>query len=180
MIKNSIIVLALFSSLYSNAQLNDSTGKTSMLATGFSMPVGNFTSTHYAGISAIYLRSHHRFGINDKKNKTKYGFIYGAGMTHYLGKKEGTGNTAYQYAPFTLATASVGTIMNPVNKINLLLTAGPGLGFYNGRRDFYLQAGFSASYYLSYKFAITPGILLMKKKGTDGILAIALKGCFAF
>ncbi len=143
-------------------------------------PLGNFSSTHLIGMEANHSWSEHRFGGMDIKPVKPLGFTSNAGFAYYFGKKENISGYTYDYHRYIFIHAFAGAIYNPWRRGNIILTAGPGLGIYNGNTQFNIGSCLEGSYYIKEKIAITPGINFMKESGADPLWAASLKVTLTF
>ena len=185
-IKLCILFLSACFAIQSSAQEKDNkkfippSGVNNAASLGPALPLGNFSETHFGGISMQYSRSNNRFGIMKKNPSKKIGFTCNAGIAYYFGKEETIVSTTYQYPAYTFLHLYGGAIYNVSKKANISLTAGPALGLYNGTKAFNIGANLDASYYINKRIAITPGILLMKESGADPLWAASLKATILF
>jgi hypothetical protein len=159
---------------------NHPSGKVNAVSLGVNLPLGNFSSTHSIGAGANYSWSDHRFGGMDVKPVKPIGFTANGGVIYYFGKKETVSGYTYDYHSYIFIHAYAGAIYNPWRKGNIILTAGPALGIYNGHTQFNIGSSLEGSYYLHGKIAITPGIIMMKESGADPLWATSLKATIAF
>lgn len=159
---------------------NHPSGKQHAVALGPTLPTGNFTSTHIFGFAANYSWSNHRFGAMDLKPVKPFGFTSNAGIEYYFGKKETVSGYPYKYPGYIFLHAYGGAIYNPWRKANIILTAGPALGFYNGQTQFNIGSNLEASFFLKERIAITPGIIMMKESGADPLWAAFIKASLGF
>jgi hypothetical protein len=142
------------------------------LSAGIMIPVGHFSSTHFAGISAEYSPARHDFGLTQLK---KWTFTYNGGIAYYFGKKEIVNNYPYRYPGYLFIHAFGGLLYHAFQHAGLSLTAGPALGLYNGNTRFNFGSKLEAVYFLNPKWGIGPGIIGMKESGADAIWSVSLK-----
>jgi hypothetical protein len=159
---------------------NHPSGKQHSVSLGAAIPLGNFSSTHSIGIATNYSWSDHRFGGMDIKPVKPFGFTANGGVAYYIGKKETVSGYTYDYHRYIFLHAYAGAIYNPWRKANIILTAGPALGIYNGHTQFNIGSSLEGSYYMTEKIAITPGIIFMKESGADPLWVASLKATIAF
>ena len=139
---------------------------------GVNVPVGDFASTHIAGIAIDC--SPARVSFRMKRIK-KIAFTYNGGVALYLGKKETVSNYSYTYPAYFFINAYGGVLYNPMKGGSITLTAGPTISIYNGNTEFSSGSKLEASYYISPRIAIGPGIMLMKLSKADPIWAASFK-----
>lgn len=152
----------------------------SSIAAGPVFPLGNFSSTHLAGIGAEYAWSHNRFGKMHANLQKKIDFVATGGVAHYFGKKEKIGSGTFKYPGYTFLHMNAGIIYNLFRAGSICLTAGPGLGIYSGNTQFNISAVLRISYYVSPEIAITPGLVMMKETGSDPLYSASLKAAIFF
>ncbi len=155
-------------------------GKQNASYAGVTIPLGNFSETHLAGIILQYSRSDHRFGNMEKKIPGQIGFVYTAGLFYYPGRKENIVTTTYKYPAFTYLHLYGGLIWNPGKQAHITLSGGPALGLYNGLASFYTGLQLDGTYYISKRVGITPGLHLMKENKSDPLWSGSLKTSFIF
>lgn len=139
------------------------------------MSVGDFSSTHPVGIALDCSPTRHWFGLLKRK---KIAFTYNGGVVYYFGKKETVSSYPYKYPGYIFIHSFGGLLYNPAKNAGISLTTGPALGIYNGNTQFNIGSKLEASYYISNRFAIVPGIMLMKESGADPIWAASVKARF--
>jgi hypothetical protein len=144
---------------------------------GVNMPVGNFSSTHWAGIGLTAAPANSRYNLN--KDHT-IAFFYEGGAAYYLGKKEIISGHAYTYPGYTFIHAFAGISILPQKNTRVLAALGPALGLYNGNMHFNAGASLTANYYISNNIILGPSITLMKEFGTNTLWAASLKATFYF
>jgi hypothetical protein len=159
---------------------NHPSGKVNAVSLGAGLPLGNFSSTHMIGVATNYSWSDHRFGGMDVKPVKPFGFTANGGVAYYFGKKETVSGYTYDYHRYIFIHAYAGVIYNPWRNGNIMLTAGPALGIYNGHTQFNIGSCLEGSYYITDKIAITPGIIFMKEHRADPLWTTSLKATMAF
>ncbi len=159
---------------------NHPSGSQHGISIGDHIPLGNFSSTHFLGVAANYSWSNHRFGRMDVKPVKPIGFTANTGVAYYFGKKETASGYPYKYPRYIFLHAYGGAIYNPNGKANIILTAGPAIGIYNGFTQFNFGATLEGSYYFNEKIAISPGIIFMKESGYNPLWTASLKAVIAF
>jgi hypothetical protein len=145
------------------------------ISAGINLPVGDFSSSHLIGIAVDCSPTRHWFGLLKRK---KIAFTYNGGLVCYFGKKETVSSYPYNYPGYLFIHAFAGVLYNPFKKTSITLTTGPALRIYNGNTQFNIGGKLEASYYISNRFAIGPGIILMKESGADPIWAASVKATF--
>ncbi len=143
------------------------------ISAGILLPLGDFSSTHLCGIAVGYQPANHWFNLLKRK---QLAFTYNAGLAYYFGKKEMVSGYPYKYPGYFFLHAFGGILYNPVRKLDLTLTVGPALGIYNGNSRFNIGSKLEGTYYLKNKFAVSPGIILMKENKADPLWAVSIKG----
>jgi hypothetical protein len=142
------------------------------LSFGAIVPIGSFSSTHIAGLRAEYAPARHVFGLVRLK---KFALTYNGGLAYYLGKKETVSSYPYKYPNYLFIHAFGGVLYKLVKKTEITLTAGPGIGIYDGNTRFNLGSQLEISYHINNKWGIGPGIVFMKEKGADPLWSVVLK-----
>jgi hypothetical protein len=142
------------------------------VAAGIQVPVGNFSSTHIAGIGIGVSPSYHTTGLF---SKMKVAFTYNGGVAYYLGKKETVSSYPYTYPGYFFIHAFAGALFIPSKEITVSFTAGPALGLYNGSTQFQFGSNLALNYHLTDKVSVGPGIIFMKEPGADPLWAASLK-----
>ncbi|MEQ1677252.1 MAG: hypothetical protein ABL876_11155, partial [Chitinophagaceae bacterium] len=100
------------------------------VAAGMLLPLGDFSSTHFAGFQVEYSRSKHLFGKR-MLPETRISYLVTAGISYYMGKKETVSGYPYLYPGYTQFHAYGGILVATGAQINIGLTAGPGASLYN-------------------------------------------------
>jgi hypothetical protein len=147
---------------------------------GASVPLGNFSATHVAGISADFAISKFRFGKMPVKPMNAIGLAYSIGFNYYVGKSETVSSYGYKYPGYAVAHIYPGLLYNPDKKINILLAVGPAFSFYNGDTRFNIGATLSGTYFITENIGVTPSLLLTKEFSANSLIAASLKGTWAF
>jgi hypothetical protein len=154
--------------------------RVSAVSLGLHLPVGEFSSTHFGGFGAEYTSGRRWYGkIRPARQLV---FTYNGGLAYYFGKKEAVSGYDYDYPGYLFLHAFGGISYAPrrKRKLNINLTAGPGLGIYNGNSQFNIGSKLEGSYFISRKISIGPGIILIKESGANAIWSAALKGTYIF
>jgi hypothetical protein len=170
----------IYPEIYSQSEHDSHKPASHTAAIGINIPVGEFSETHFAGISLDYSWSKHRFGILKTLPEKVIGFIANGGIDYYFGKKETVAGYEYKYGSYTYLHAFGGIIYNPVKKGNISLMAGPTMGIYKGGSDIGFGVSWQGSYYFTQRIAFTPGILFMKHKEANALWAPFLRASYNF
>lgn len=180
--KKTIIIL--FTGLLATkpvfAQTETPKGKNQLVAFGLSVPFGEFSETHIAGISANYSWSHHRFGKLKSLPKNLLGLTANGGADYYFGGKEVVAGYDYRYGGYMYLHMFGGIIYNQSKKGNITLTSGPTMGIYKGNADIGFGVNLNGSYYFTDRIAFTPGIIYMKHDKTNALWAISFMATYNF
>jgi|CXWL01.1.fsa_nt_gi hypothetical protein len=136
------------------------------------VPVGNFSNTHIIGLGIDCSPTRSWFGILKPQ---KIAITYNGGAAYYFGKKEKVSDYWYDYPAYIFIHAFAGIIYQPLKNVSITLTGGPALGIYNGNTQFNIGSKLEASYYISKRISLGPGILLLKESGSDALLSASLK-----
>ena len=155
-------------------------GKRQAVSAGPGIPLGDFSDTHFGGIHLEYARSNHRFGKLTAIPSVKIGFMAEAGLAYYFGKKEMVSGYSYRYPGYYFIHASPGFIYNLCKEGNIIFSAGPALGIYNGNMEFNIHSKLQGTYSVNEKMGITPALLIMKELSADPLFAVSLKATMAF
>ncbi len=159
---------------------NHSQGKSNTAAFGVNIPLGEFSKTHFAGISIDYSWSHHRFGKLKALPKSIIGFVADAGIDYYLGKKETVVGYDYRYAGYFYLRAFGGAIYNLHKEVNITLTTGAIMGIYKGNVDFGFGFRFSGSYSITDNISLIPGIIFLNHKEAAALWAGKIQVAYSF
>ncbi|MBI3139470.1 MAG: hypothetical protein HYZ15_12905 [Sphingobacteriales bacterium] len=154
--------------------------KNNRIFAGPSVPLGQFSSTHYPGITISYMRMPSRPVAEQGARGRKTGFASGGSLSHFWGKKEKAGSRDFRYPGYTVLELQGGLTWTPLNRGILFLAMGPGLGYYEGRFRFIAGAGIQGSYPLSPIINISPALSLIKEKGSDALWIASLKAGLRF
>ena len=155
-------------------------GKRNIIAAGINISLGDFSNTHYGGISTLYAWSKNRFGQLNSMPAKRIGFTGNSGIAYYAGSKESIGTGFYKYPAYTFLHAFAGAMYNAGKNVHFCLTAGPAAGIYNSTVQFNTGASLQCAYYISPKIAITPGLIMMKETGSDAIWSGSVSAAIAF
>lgn len=147
------------------------------ISTGINVPVGDFSSTHLIGVSLAAGPAIHQYNLN--KDHT-IGFVYQGGIAYYLGKKETIAGYVYKYPGYIFLHAFGGVSFLVQKNSEIVISAGPALGFYNGNIKFNAGASLTANFSISNNFALGPSIMMMKEFGTNALWAPSLRATFYF
>ncbi len=135
------------------------------------IPLGEFSSTHYPSVGVDCSPSHSFQAAKQKR----IAFTWNGGLAYYVGRKENVNGYSYKYPNFFFIHAFGGIRYHPVKRIDLNLTAGPGLGIYSGKPRFNPGSKLELGYRLCPRFVIGPGIILIKEPGADPLWSTLLK-----
>lgn len=140
-------------------------------------PLGDFSSTHIAGIGAETI-----FGKSwpDTVKSKKLCFIYKAGLRYFPGEKQKISGFPYRYPGYYFIHAFAGIMYKLSNKINFALSAGPAIGIYNNSTRFTIGADLNISYSVKNNLSLGPVIIMMKESGAEGLWSVGLKGNLRF
>jgi hypothetical protein len=138
------------------------------LASSIQIAIGDFSVTHIAGLNADIL-----FVKPDSTKNIR--IVYKAGITYFFGKNQITSGYDYKYPGYLNIEAAVGLRKKMTEKINLQLTAGPAIGFYNQSTRFILVSELTADYKLNEKFLLGPLVKLLKETGANALWIAGVK-----
>jgi hypothetical protein len=172
-----IFLILLFLQLagQTNTLLTKPTGKSNLISLGPEFPVGDFAGTHFTGVGMEYMRTNKWFGLYSSASN-KVVFVYGGGVSFYFGRKETASSYSYKYPVYSLLKAVGGIAYKTGTRTNFVFVAGPAAGLYNGDTQFNLNGKLEGSYFFTEKFAISPGIVLLKEiSKADPLLIFSLK-----
>lgn len=150
------------------------------LSAGLSLPIASFGDTHYAGVTMSYTRLSAPYQTREPYQRKKTGWLTGATLSHYLGKKENRGLVSYRYKGYTLLELNAGAAWYPTPKLDFSFRAGPGLGYYNSVFRFTLTGHILCSYNIGPKTIITPGLALIRETGSDALWVTSLQLGYLF
>ncbi len=150
------------------------------LAAGPAIPLAHFSETHLPGITTSYIRKMSRLNTRESFKRKKTGWLLAASLSHFMGRKEIIGNSAFRYKGYSLIGFQGGVAWYPVQKINFSFRTGPGLGYYNKIFRFTATGQFQCSYRISSKTNITPGLSFIKESGSDALWITSIQLGFFF
>lgn len=142
------------------------------VSAGVQLPIGNFASTHIAGLGISVSPSYYKVPLF---TKTKIAFTYNGGAAYYLGKKETVSGYSYTYPGYFFIHAFAGALLIASPKMSFALTGGPAIGKYDGNTQFNIGSRLELNYHLNNTLSVGPGILFMKEAGSSPLWAAALK-----
>lgn len=125
---------------------------------GVSLPIGDFSSTHFLGINAEFSICNQRFGKLKKASAKKLALLASGGSEFFLGKKEKVVTSSYKYPAYIVPYINGGIILNPFKEFSFSFITGPALAFYNSTTRFNLRGALQGSYFIAEK--ITAGFRL--------------------
>ena len=175
-----VITIKVLAQANNPAAQNYTNGKNNAALFGINIPVGEFSKTHYAGISTGYTWSHHRFGNLQALPKKIIGFTAEGSFDYYFGKKETIAGYDYRYGGYIYLHAFGGAIYNPCKRGNISLTTGPTLGIYKGSVDAGYGAKLGGSYPVTDKIEIVTGIFFLKHNDAAVLLAVSVQIGYCF
>lgn len=181
-----LVLAGCWAALDSSAQLKPATqiklpaDQSNAVSLGASIPVGDFSNTHFLGATAQYEITNHRSGLLNKKPSSLLGWLVQSGAAFYTGRKESISSYSYTYPHYIFLHVYGGAIINPAKEFNINITAGPALGLYNGDSQFNLGIQLEANYYFNRKLGIAPGLHWMKEAGANALVAASLKAVLTF
>lgn len=173
-------LFALFSLLLITAVLPamaQTKGGENAVSLGVIVPIGDFSKTHFIGITTDYSPARHKFGLFKLK---KIALTWSGGVAYYFGKKIDVIDYSYHYRGYIFIHGFGGLLFKAAKKTSFILYAGPGAGTYHGNVRFNIGSKLEMNYLIDQKFGIAPGILLMKEFGADALWAASLKGILFF
>jgi hypothetical protein len=94
---------------------------------------------------------------------------------YFIGKKETVAGYSYTYPAYWLVHAYIGGAISIRNNIMISLSAGPGIGHYNGNTVYNTGVHAAVYYSFSKRFMLSPSFKLMQEPGTDWLGAVGLK-----
>jgi len=163
-VKKFVIILILSPlSFFSKCQetgrkVNIPSGKNHTSSIGIILPLGDFTSTHFLGLSTEFSFSNHRFGRLENVPSKKIGWLVSGGCDLFFGKKEIIATATYKYPIYIVPYLGGGIILNPGKRTSFSLIAGPALSVYSKTTRLNFRSTFQYNYSIS-KF-INAGIRL--------------------
>lgn len=149
----------------------------SVISAGVLAPIGEFSNTHLWGVAAEY-SSAIKWIRGNKPHNSKTWIAYNGGIAYYFGKEETVSGYKYRYPAFIFIHTHAGLLYAGLHKMQLELTAGPGLGIYDGTTRFNLGAKLEARYAIG-TIQLGPSLILMKEKSADPLWSAGLKGYFS-
>lgn len=181
MYEKSVLILTavVLATINITAQTNTN-GKSSEAIAGVTIPVGEFSKTHIAGINLGYSWSHHRFGYLEALPKKIIGLTADGAIDYYFGRKEKVAGYNYHYGGYLYLRAFGGIIYNPFTKGNISLTTGPTMGIYKSTAAIGFGLKLEGSYYLTNSIAIMPAIIFLKHNNTAALWVVAMQAGYSF
>lgn len=155
-------------------------GEKNAVAAGIAIPLHNFSNTHFGGAAVQYSISNYRFGILKKKPLHILGLTANAGAACFFGKKEKIVSFDYRYPAYIHFHIHGGVMYNAGKKVNIQLTAGPGLSLYNETTRFTIGTGLEGNYFLNTRIAVTAGFAVMKESISDPLYSGSLRASYVF
>ncbi|HMU45881.1 MAG TPA: hypothetical protein PKC72_05895 [Chitinophagaceae bacterium] len=137
-------------------------GQKYMTSFGVSLPLGDFSSTHFLGFNAEFSISNQRFGQMKKVPVKRMALIASGGSEFFLGKKEKVVTSSYKYPVYIVPYINGGIILNPFKEFSFSFIAGPALALYNSTTRFSLRAALQGNYFITK--TISTGIRLSMTK----------------
>jgi hypothetical protein len=144
------------------------------------LPAGIFNETHFPGLSAGIEYSKNRFGKTDSLPEKKWGLLLGSRFDYYLGRKEITSGYSFTYANYSVLHFSGGIIYNPVKAVNIRLSAGPAVSYYQKKLRFNTSSALFASWYFSPNWGISPGLLMITETGARPLWSLSFTANYCF
>ncbi|MGH2552482.1 MAG: hypothetical protein ACRDEB_02130 [Chitinophagaceae bacterium] len=148
------------------------------ISLGISVPAGDFSSTHFAGLTVEYSPASQI--IYRKGKKQNFIYTYNGGLKYYFGKKETPGGYLYKYPGYFILYAFGGIRFLPTSKFDMSLTTGPALVFYNGTTRFNIGGILGGRYHINNRFSVSPFIIALKEKNADPLWAFGIKAGYDF
>ena len=142
---------------------------------GPAIALGGFSETHYGGITVSYIRIFRHQAIRERLHLPKTYWAAAASLSHHLGKKENTGLVTYRYKNYSLLELNGGFGWKPLEKLDLLLRAGPALGYYNRIFRFTYSGQLQTIFRTGPKTSITPVLSFIKEPGSDAVWVTSLQ-----
>ena len=147
---------------------NDSLpGKSYRVSINLSVPVDEFSETHFLGAGVSYAWSNNRFGLLSKAPGKLLGFTADAGVDYFFGKKITESGIDFRFKNYWNLHAFGGVIFNEGTNINVRVLTGPTLGIYYGETEFGYGAMLDASYYITEKISLGPMLRFFKNKAAN-------------
>jgi hypothetical protein len=177
-----IISTLLLYQLSVQAQSADTTGHASkrtetiyLAAAGPLLAVGSFSNTHLPGFTM------EGGGLTLFRKRTSSPrthpllLNWSIAGDYFIGKKETVAGYSYTYPAYWLVHAYIGGAISIRNNIMISLSAGPGIGHYNGNTVYNTGVHAAVYYSFSKRFMLSPSFKLMQEPGTDWLGAVGLK-----
>jgi hypothetical protein len=138
------------------------------LASSIQIPIGNFFTTHIGGLNVEIL-----FMKPDSLKSTR--LIYKAALSYFFGKNQTTSGYDYKYPGYLTIEGGIGIRKGLTEKLNLQLTAGPAIGFYNKSTRFIIVSELTADYSINEKLLLGPLLKLLKETGANALWVTGIK-----
>ncbi|MFI5128659.1 MAG: hypothetical protein ACHQFX_01660 [Chitinophagales bacterium] len=153
-------------------------GKSNAASVGIDIPVGEFSQTHFAGITLGYSWSHHRFGVVAPKKPI--GFTANGGIGCYFGKRSLIAGYEYRYSNYIFLHAFGGALFNPGKKGYIALTTGVAAGIYKEAVHPGLGAKLGAGYLLTGMISLAGSFSFLKYKDASGLCSAGIRVEYSF
>jgi hypothetical protein len=139
------------------------------------VPVGDFASTHLAGIGLGW--QWYSGGIPGTKKTKRWqpNWLAGAEVSGYIGRKETTAGYSFTNKPYAVVRAEGGAGFSVTDHAWLFVAAGPGLGLYRGDPGFLLTAQVGGYYSFLGKWSAGPYLQWMREPQTRSLLHTGVK-----
>lgn len=147
------------------------------LSAGLGLPLNPFFETHFpgAGLSLHYLPSGYEKSPL-RKHKTALTALFS--LDSWRGQEERTGGSMFRYPVLWTGSLQAGIVNQSLRPFRIHLTAGPGLGLYDGRISYYHQARLQAAWYPTNRTGLLPGLFWMQEPGTRSLWALSVQALF--
>ena len=145
------------------------------VAAGAALPLGAFADTHWGGIgvsgssASVQVAFFHPYKLR---------FAWSGGGVYFFGKNETPAGYHYTYPGYISLYGMAGVMYSPFHKAVVNMLAGPAIGLYDGTTRFNLSLRADVDFYVTKKWAISPGFMLLKESGADPLPSASLRVLF--
>lgn len=130
-------------------KINILSGQKYTSSIGIILPLGDFASTHFLGLSTEFSLSNHRFGRLENVPSQKIGWLVSGGCDFFFGKKEIISTASYKYPVYIIPYLGGGIILNSGKNTSISLIAGPAISLYNKTTRLNFKSTFQYNYSIS-------------------------------
>jgi len=148
----------------------------SLISAGISLPIGDFSETHFIGLGANYTWIRHYFTGLKKVSKNP-GFTITGGFDHYFGKKESNG---FRFYGLNYIKVMPGIIKQLGLSTHAGLSAGVACRIYKSNFDFAPAIILNGIFFVKESIGISPSVQYIKHTNENALWALGISGIYFF